>query len=76
MTDKPKEKMSVTLEIDVELLEHLENAIWYLPPGWDQARLFEVGVKKLLEQLARKYNKGSPFPPRSSLPNPAAATQP
>ncbi len=73
MSDKQKAKVSVTLEVDAELLEHMENAIRQLPPGWDRTRLFEVGAVELLEQLQRKYNKGKPFPSRhAASPNPPA----
>jgi hypothetical protein len=30
--------------------------------------MFEVGAVELLEQLARKYNKGQPFPGEGSRP--------
>lgn len=51
----------MTLDVDAQLLEHMENALRRLPPGWDRGRLFEVGVVELLEKLERKYNKGRPF---------------
>jgi hypothetical protein len=62
MSAKQKAKVKVTLEVDSELVEHMENAIRHLPPGWDRTRLFEVGAVELLEQLERKYNQGRPFP--------------
>lgn len=72
MSDKQKAKVSVTLEVESELMEHIENALRQLPPGWDRTRIFEVGAVELLEQLERKYNKGRPFSPRQpSSPNPS-----
>jgi hypothetical protein len=62
MSGEQKDKVSVTLMLDRMLLDRIDNAIQHLPPGWDMARVFEVGAVELLEQLARKYNKGQPFP--------------
>jgi hypothetical protein len=62
MNAKRPARVSVTLELDAALMDQMANALRYLPPGWDQARLFEVGVTELLEQLERKYNQGKPFP--------------
>jgi len=63
MSDEQKNKVPVSLELDKTLLEHIDNAIKHLPPGWTVTRVFEVGAFELLEQLVRKYNKGKPFPP-------------
>jgi hypothetical protein len=62
MSDAEKNKVTVSLQLDRTLLERIDNAIKHLPPGWDTARVIEVGAVELLEQLARKYNKGQPFP--------------
>jgi len=62
MSEEQKNKVSVNLELDAALLKRIENAIKHLPPGWDMTRVFEVGAFELLEQLARKHNKGKPFP--------------
>jgi len=62
MSDEQKDKVPVSLMLDRKLLERIDNAIKHLPPGWDVARVFEVGAVELLEQLARKHNKGKPFP--------------
>jgi len=52
----------VSLVLDRKLLERIDSAIKHLTPGWDRTRVLEVGAVELLEQLARKYNKGKPFP--------------
>ena len=65
MSDEQKDKVSVSLVLDRTLLERVDNAIKHVPPGWDRARVFEVGAVELLEQLERKYNKGQSFPPFS-----------
>jgi len=62
MSDEQKDKVPVSLALDRKLLERIDNAIKRLPPGWNMTRVFEVGAVELLEQLARKYNKGEPFP--------------
>jgi len=62
MSTDQEAKVSVSLELDRALVERIENAIKHLPPGWDLTRVLEVGAVELLEQLARKYNKGKPFP--------------
>jgi hypothetical protein len=62
MSDEEKTRVSVSLELDRVLVASIENAIKHLPPGWTVTRVFEVGAVELLEQLARKYNKGQPFP--------------
>ena len=62
MSDEQKDKVPVSLVVDRTLLERIDNAIRHLPPGWDTTRVFEVGAVELLEQLARKYNNGKPFP--------------
>jgi len=62
MSDEQKDKVTVSLVIDRTLLERIDNAIKHLPPGWDMTRVFEVGAFELVEQLARKYNQGKPFP--------------
>jgi hypothetical protein len=62
MSDEQKTKVSVSLELDRALVQRIDSAIKHLPPGWDMTRILEVGGTELLEQLARKYNKGKPFP--------------
>ena len=62
MSDEQKDKVPVSLVLDRKLLERIDNAIKHLPPGWDMNRVFEVGAVELLEQLARKWNQGKPFP--------------
>ncbi|HLN31159.1 MAG TPA: hypothetical protein VK395_25685 [Gemmataceae bacterium] len=62
MSDEQKDKVAVSLVLDRKLLERIDSAIKHLPPGWDRTRVLEVGAVELLEQLARKYNKGKPFP--------------
>jgi len=62
VSNTPVNKVQVMLALDQKLLEQIENAIKHLPPGWDMPRIFEVGAFELLEQLARKYNQGKPFP--------------
>lgn len=61
MADEQKDTVSVSLEIDRGLLERIENAITHVDPGWDIARMLEVGAMELVEKLERKYNKGKPF---------------
>lgn len=63
MSNEPKAKVSVNLELDRLLVERIENAVKHLPPGWDFTRVLEVGAVELLEQLERKYNKGQTFAP-------------
>ncbi len=62
MSEEPKTKAPVSLEVAAALVARIENAIKHLPPGWTVARVFEAGAEELLERLARKYNKGQPFP--------------
>jgi len=62
MSDEQKDKVAVSLVLDRKLLERIDSDIKHLPPGWDRTRVLEVGAVELLEQLARKYNKGKPFP--------------
>jgi len=64
--DEQTAKVSVSLQIDSQLVEHIENASRHLPPGWDMTRILEVGAVELLERLERKWNKGKPFPPSKS----------
>ena len=53
MPDKQTTKRSVTLHVDVALVERIENTIQHVPPGWDMTRVFEVGAVELLERLER-----------------------
>jgi hypothetical protein len=62
MSDEQNDKVPVSLLVDRTVLADIDNAIRHLPPGWDRTRVFEAGAVKLLDQLARKYNNGKPFP--------------
>jgi hypothetical protein len=62
MSEEPKTTVSVSLELNPVLVARIENALKHLPPGWTVARVFEVGAEQLLQRLARKYNRGQPFP--------------
>ena len=64
--DEQTAKVSVSLQIDSQLVEHIENASRHLPPGWDMTRILEVGAVELLERLERKWNKEKPFPSSKS----------
>ena len=70
MSDKSTAKTSLTIEVDAGFVQRVEDALRHLPPGWNQARLIEVGVVELLEQLERKYNKGRPFPATAAPESP------
>lgn len=62
MSDESKTKRTVTLELDPDLLQRIENTIHHIPPGWDVNRVFEVGAVELLQRLELKWNQGKPFP--------------
>jgi hypothetical protein len=73
--DEQTAKMSVSLQLDSQLMERIENASRHLPPGWDLTRILQVGAVELLERLERKWNKGKPFPPsKSGLQHPPGSS--
>jgi hypothetical protein len=64
--DEQTAKVSVSVQLDSQLVQRMENASRHLPPGWEMTRILEVGAVELLERLERKWNKGKPFPPSKS----------
>jgi len=64
--DEQTAKVSVSAQLDSQLVQRMENASRHLPPGWDMTRILEVGAAELLERLERKWNKGKPFPSSQS----------